>query len=264
MRARILAAILLLGACNHEDVVWPIANSAELDADTISAPFGPRDQSGKYDFHAGVDFAVPEGTKVRAIKAGTVEKTVDWDGEDGSGNWVLVDHGEGEKTAYLHLSKITTHQGESVHAGEVIGRSGSTGNTTPHLHLNYMVGIDHEGADEGLARNPLEILPHSTMPEPTVEFTDDAVVLVVRVQPMTVQRVRLEGGGQVREVDYADIAARGNPERDEQSQNGVWFGVVDIDRETFEMTLRPDPPDFMPERVVLTDFAGEVVFDASR
>ena len=43
-----------------------------MDADIIRSPYGPRDQSGTYDFHAGVDFHVPEGTKVRAIKSGTV------------------------------------------------------------------------------------------------------------------------------------------------------------------------------------------------
>ena len=63
---------LALTAC-VEDVVWPISKSGDLDADEISSPYGPRDQSGNHDFHAGVDFRVPEGTKVRAIKAGTVQ-----------------------------------------------------------------------------------------------------------------------------------------------------------------------------------------------
>lgn len=249
--------------------MWPIANSGDVDADIISSPYGPRDQSGTYDFHAGVDFAVPEGTKVRAIKAGTVEKAVKWDGQDGSGTWVLIDHGGGEKSAYLHLKRLSAREGASVYAGEVIGRSGSTGNTTPHLHLTYMVGVDHNGADETRARNPLELLPHSEMPEPTASFTADAVVVTLAVMPMTVQRVRLEGAGgeaagEVREVDYGDIAALGNPERDEQSQAGLWIGVVDVEGGRFELTLRPDPPDFVPDRVVLTDYADEVLLDATR
>lgn len=265
MRASLLAAALtLLVGCSNDEIVWPIANSGATDADTISSPYGPRDQSGTYDFHAGVDFAVPVGTKVRAIKAGTVEKTVAWDGDDGQGNWVLVDHGGGEKSAYLHLSKISARQGESVRAGEVIGRSGDTGNTTPHLHLTYMIGIEGNGADETLARNPLELLPHSAMPEPLVTFTADAVVLDVQTMPMTVQVVRIEGGEQVREIDYADIAALGNPDRDGQVQGGLWIGVVDFDRTHFELTLRPEPADFVPERVVLLDYAGDVVLDATR
>jgi murein DD-endopeptidase MepM/ murein hydrolase activator NlpD len=261
----VVVTLVSIVACSNEELVWPIANSSEEDADIITSPYGPRDQSGEYDFHAGVDFALPEGTKVRAIKAGTIEKAEEWDGEDGTGTWVLVDHGGGEKSAYLHLSKISVQQGESVHAGQVIGRSGSTGNTSPHLHLTYMVGVDHDGADEARARNLLELLPHSPMPEPTVSFTADSVVVLATVMPMTIQHIRLEGAGQVREVDYADIAALGNPDRDEQTQSGLWIGVVDVnDDEAFEMTLRPDPPDFVPERVVLTDFDGEVVLDASR
>lgn len=261
---RLLLATTLLSACSRDEVVWPIADSAEIDANTISSPYGPRDQSGTYDFHAGVDFAVPEGTKVHAIKAGKVEKTVEWDGEDATGNWVLIDHGGGEKSAYLHLSKISARQGESVHAGEVIGRSGSSGNTTPHLHLTYMTGIAGNGADEALSRNPLELLPHSDMPAPLVEFEPDAVVLDVQTMPMSVQRIRIEGGGQTREIDYADIAALGNPERDGQVQGGIWIGVVDFDSTHFAMTLRPEPADFVIERVVLEDYAGDIVLDASR
>jgi hypothetical protein len=265
VRALTLAVFVLLAACSNDaDVVWPIANSSDVDADVIGSPFGPRDQSGTYDFHAGVDFKVPEGTKVRAIKSGTVEKAIDWDGEDGSGTWVLIDHGEGEKSAYLHLSKLSTREGAKVHAGEVIGRSGSSGNTVPHLHLTYMVGVEGNGADEELARNPLELLPHSEMPEPTATFTADEVVLTLSVTPMTIQRVRLEGGGQIREVDYAEIAAVGNPGRDEHLQTGLWIDAVDVDAEHFQLTVRPDPADFMPERVVLTDFVGEVVLDVSR
>ena len=259
------AAAVLLAACSsNEDLVWPIANAGDVDADHIAAPYGPRDQSGKYDFHAGVDFHVPEGTKIHAVKAGTVEKAIQWDGEDGSGTWVLIDHGDGEKSAYLHLSKLSVREGESVDAGEVVGRSGSTGNTIPHLHFTYMVGVEGNGADETRARNPLELLPHSPMPEPTVTFTDDSVVITMVVTPMTVQQLSLEGEGEVREVDYADIAALGNPDRDEQTQAGLWIGVVDMDAEHFEMTLRPDPPDFVPDHVVLTDFDGEVVLDARR
>jgi hypothetical protein len=260
----LLLVALLCGACSSDaDVVWPLANSAEIDADDITAPYGPRDRSGTYDFHAGVDFAVPEGTRVHAIKAGTVEKVVEWDGQDGTGSWVLIDHGGGEKSAYLHLSKISTKAGASIHAGEVIGRSGSTGNTSPHLHLTYMVGVDHSGADEALSRNPLEVLPHSPMPEPSVTFTADAVVIREVIAPMTIQRIAVEGGGESRELDYADIAARGNPDRDDHLQGGLWIDVVPADAGLFEMSVRPEPA-FVPERVRLYDYAGELVLDASR
>ena len=258
-------ALVALTTCSYEDVVWPIANSSAANADRISSPYGPRDQSGKHDFHAGVDFAVPEGTKIRAIKAGTVEKTVDWDGESGTGNWVLIDHGAGEKSAYLHLSKIKTKAGASVHAGEVIGRSGSTGGTTPHLHLTYMREVDKNGADETRARNALEILPHDPMPEPEVAWDSDAVILELDVATMTVQRVVLEGEDQdqLLELDYAAVFARGNPERDEPLQDGVHMQVENLEGERFALTLRPDSG-FVPQRVSLYDFADELVFEATR
>lgn len=258
------ALVSVAGLACSEDVVWPIANSADIDADPISSPFGPRDQSGDYDFHAGVDFAVPEGTKVRAIKAGTVEKAVEWDGESGTGTWVLIDHGGGEKSAYLHLSKLKVKDGDNVRAGKVIGRSGSTGNTSPHLHLTYMLGVTGSGADESVAVNPLELLPSSLMGEPEVEWGDDRVVLIMPMQPMSVQAIALEGGGLSRTVDYADILALGNPDRDNQTQDGIRLAVEDLDDGRFELSLRLSPENSAPERVVLTDFEGEVVLDASR
>ena len=263
----ILLACVLGGAgsaCTSEEVVWPLSKSGDVDADRITDPFGPRDQNGTYDFHAGLDFATPIGTKVRAIKAGTVEKTVAWDGKDSTGNWVLIDHGGGEKSAYLHLSKIKARQGEHVRAGEVIGRSGDTGANSAHLHLNYMVGIDHPGADEALARNALEILPHSDMPTPSYEFTADGVTVTMVVRPNTVEVITLEGAGQSRSLDYYEVVARGNPDRDDHVQSGIWIDAVDIDHDTFTMTLRPEPADFVPDRVILTAYDGEVVLDAAR
>ncbi|NVB37136.1 M23 family metallopeptidase [Pseudenhygromyxa sp. WMMC2535] len=264
MRASLFAALALVSglACSAEEVVWPISKSDDLDADHISSPFGPRDQSGTYDFHAGVDFPVEEGTKVRSIKAGTVEKIEVDDG--GAGNWVLVDHGEGEKSAYLHLSKIRCKAGDELRAGDLVGLSGSSGGTTPHLHLNYMVGVERNGADEAMARNALEILPHTQMPDPEVEWTAEGVILTVAVAPMTVQAVRLEGEGQVVEVDYADIVARGNPARDYHNQGGLYIDVNKVDSEHFALTLEPSENAFVPDQVVLTDYYGERLFSAAR
>lgn len=255
---------LLTCACGRADVVWPISGDADLDADVISSPFGPRDQSGEHDFHAGVDFPVPEGTKVRAIKAGTVEKIEADDGGTGPGNWVLVDHGGGEKSAYLHLSKISVAAGDSVEAGTTLGRSGTTGASSPHLHFNYMVGVEGNGADEAFARNPLELLPHTPMPTPIVEFTDTSVVLDVVVAPMTIQSITVEGGGESRTVDYAQVLALGNPARDEPTQFGLHLAVVDTSTDRFTLTLTPDPASFVPDRVLVHDYLGELVLDATR
>ncbi|KIG17601.1 putative metalloendopeptidase [Enhygromyxa salina] len=256
-----LALALALGSTTcggpDGDIVWPISGSAKPDADTIAAPFGPRDQSGKYDFHAGTDFPVPEGTKIHAIKAGEIEKVVDWDGKTGPGNWVLIDHGGGEKSAYLHMSKTSVKAGEFVEAGAVLGRSGSVGANSEHLHLNYMVGVQSNGADEAVARNVLELLPHGQMPPLEVTFSDTAVELRVPIQIMTIQTITVAGAGESRTLDYAGVLAMGNPDRDDPSQSGLTVAVTDADDGRFTLTLAVQAPSFIPTQVIVTDIDGE-------
>lgn len=267
MRLALIATLALaLGSAGcggaGGDVVWPISGEPEPDADTITSPFGPRDQSGTYDFHAGVDFPVPEGTRVHAIKAGVVEKVVEWDGKPGPGNWVLLDHGDGEKSAYLHLSKTSVKAGDSVEAGAPLGRSGSVGASSAHLHLNYMVGVQGNGADEAVARNVLELLPHEDAPALEIEFSDAAVALDAPLHAMTIQSITVEGEGQSRTLDYAEVVATGNPDRDDPTQSGLGIEVTNTDSGRFTLTLRPDPADFMPSQVIITDIEGELqVFD---
>ncbi|PRP99356.1 M23 family metallopeptidase [Enhygromyxa salina] len=266
--ARLTTLTLALGSttCGGAggDIVWPISGKARLDADRIGAPFGPRDQSGKYDFHAGTDFPVPEGTKIRAIKAGEIEKVVEWDGTTGPGNWVLIDHGGGEKSAYLHMSKTSVKAGQFVEAGATLGRSGSAGSSSPHLHLNYMVGVQGNGADESLARNVLELLPHAEMPPLEVEFGDAAVALVVPIQVMTIQTITVEGEGESRTLDYAEVVGKGNPARDYRSQSGLTIGVDDGDDGRFRLELEIDAPSFTPTQVIVVDIDGETsVFERS-
>jgi murein DD-endopeptidase MepM/ murein hydrolase activator NlpD len=83
--------------------------------------------------HAGQDYTAPAGTPVAAVAAGKVRLARDF---YYSGLTVLVDHGAGLVSQYLHLEKILVEEGRSVAAGEVVGRVGSTGRATgPHLHL---------------------------------------------------------------------------------------------------------------------------------
>ncbi|WBB82537.1 M23 family metallopeptidase [Micromonospora sp. WMMD882] len=90
--------------------------------------------------HAGIDLALPAGTPVRAVAAGTVTKA--GDAGDGYGTSVVVDHGNGYLTHYAHLSQATVAVGAKVDAGKTIGREGSTGDSTgPHLHFEV-----HEGS----------------------------------------------------------------------------------------------------------------------
>jgi hypothetical protein len=87
--------------------------------------------------HTGLDFAASTGTPIRAIMSGTVIWTR-WGGA--YGNLTKIQHPNGVQSWYAHQSSRKVHMGEVVTAGEIIGRVGSTGNTTgPHLHLEIRV-----------------------------------------------------------------------------------------------------------------------------
>lgn len=99
---------------------------------TLSARYGQRGGIWSAGWHTGLDFRVKSGTPVVAAANGTVIAS-GWGGA--YGYRIEVDHGNGYVTAYNHLSKIEITDGK-VAAGQQIGRSGSTGNTTgPHLHF---------------------------------------------------------------------------------------------------------------------------------
>lgn len=99
----------------------------------------------------GVDLAAPTGTRILASAGGTVILARNgWNG--GYGNMVTVQHANGTKTLYAHMSKITTKTGAKVGQGEVIGYVGSTGRSTgPHLHFEVF-NAKNPGADWTWAR----------------------------------------------------------------------------------------------------------------
>ena len=84
--------------------------------------------------HSGTDFGVPVGTPVRASKSGTVIKKAELDYS--YGYHLFIDHGDGLVTIYAHNSELLVNQGDTVKAGQVIAKSGSTGNSSgPHSHI---------------------------------------------------------------------------------------------------------------------------------
>lgn len=84
--------------------------------------------------HSGTDFGVPIGTPVRASKSGTVIKKAELDYS--YGYHLFIDHGDGLVTIYAHNSELLVNQGDTVRAGQVIAKSGSTGNSSgPHSHI---------------------------------------------------------------------------------------------------------------------------------
>jgi murein DD-endopeptidase MepM/ murein hydrolase activator NlpD len=82
--------------------------------------------------HYGIDLAAPQGTVIRAPAAGRV--TLAQPGLHFEGGLVLIDHGQGLITAYLHQSRIDVVAGQDLSRGEPVGRVGMTGRATgPHL-----------------------------------------------------------------------------------------------------------------------------------
>jgi murein DD-endopeptidase MepM/ murein hydrolase activator NlpD len=90
--------------------------------------------------HPGVDFAAKIGTKVKVTADGKVASVV-WD--DMYGNLVAIDHGNGYMTYYGHNLKVLVNVGDTVHRGDVIALSGSSGRSSaPHLHYEIRKGDD--------------------------------------------------------------------------------------------------------------------------
>ena len=128
--------------------VFPVASYVY-----ISSRFGERVHpiTGELKNHNGMDIASNMGTTVYAADGGKVV-LAEWYG--GYGNCIMIDHGNGYKTLYGHLSVIGVSEGQNVSQGAVIGAVGSTGNSTgPHLHFEvYANGsrIDPEQFYSGL------------------------------------------------------------------------------------------------------------------
>ncbi len=108
---------------------WPVRGR-------VMAGFGPKPNGLQND---GINLAVPEGTPVKAAEDGVVA----YAGNElkGYGNLVLVRHSNGFVTAYAHASEIMVKRGDEVKRGQVIAKSGQTGNVTaPQLHFEIRKG----------------------------------------------------------------------------------------------------------------------------
>jgi murein DD-endopeptidase MepM/ murein hydrolase activator NlpD len=119
-----------LGYRSGSGMMFPLSFAAP-----ITSIFGWRVHpiTGDRRFHAGTDLGVPRGTAILAAAKGQVE-TADWMG--GYGLAVTINHNSAQQTLYGHMSEIFVSPGQWVEAGTVIGRVGSTGNSTgPHLHF---------------------------------------------------------------------------------------------------------------------------------
>ena len=139
----------------------------------ISSTFGYRTQpiAGASTNHKGIDFAAATGTPIYAATAGTVISA----GYAGNaGNLLVINHGNGLLTYYMHCSKIYVSAGQKVSKGQNVAAVGTTGNSTgPHLHLELL----HNG--ERL--NPLFYFETGdTMPGGDVEYSSEAAKRLVQ------------------------------------------------------------------------------------
>ena len=113
----------------------------------VTSGFGWRQDplTGAAAFHRGIDLRAAYGDTVAAIGAGRV---VTAGAEGGYGNTVVVDHGNGLRTRYAHLSALTVAAGDQVAAGAELGQAGRTGRATG-THVHFEATLDGKPLDPG-------------------------------------------------------------------------------------------------------------------
>lgn len=113
--------------------VWPCPGYTR-----ISSYFGPRPQPvpGASTNHKGVDLAAPYGTAIFASASGTVTTSTY---SNSAGNYIVIAHGNGMSTVYMHCSSLCVSVGDNVEQGEIIAKVGSTGYSNGnHLHFGII------------------------------------------------------------------------------------------------------------------------------
>lgn len=125
--------------------MWPATQGS-----SISSYFGPRTSptAGASSNHKGIDIPCPTGSDIVASAAGTV---IISQYSSSAGYYVMIDHGNGISTVYMHNSQLLVSVGQSVEQGQVIAKAGSTGYSTgSHCHFGILVN--------GTYVNPLDYL----------------------------------------------------------------------------------------------------------
>ena len=123
--------------CNNIPAIQPVINK---QLTLLTASYGMRIHPfyKTLQSHQGVDYTIPEGSRVFATADGVVRDVALRNST--SGQTVVIDHGNGYKTLYGHMSSIAVSQGQAVTQGQVIGYVGSTGNSTGnhcHFEMSY-------------------------------------------------------------------------------------------------------------------------------
>ncbi len=113
------------GSATSSGYIWPVGYSGSYVSCYL---YG-------YAGHTGMDIAAPSGSPIYATAAGTVEVATQ---QSGFGKWIVINHGNGLKTRYLHCSALYVTVGQQVNQGQTIAAVGRTGNATGnHLHIEF-------------------------------------------------------------------------------------------------------------------------------
>ncbi len=134
--------------------LWPVNGR-------LLSRFGERQDpfSGEGAFHTGLDISAAMGTPVHAAADGIVYHA---EFVNGYGRLVIIDHGNGMRTWYGHLSRFNVVPGQEIRRGEILAYSGASGRVTaPHLHFEVREG--------GTPVNPYRFLSHSATPQEQVQ-----------------------------------------------------------------------------------------------
>ena len=123
--------------------IWPCPSSKK-----ITSKYGYRIHPIQKvrKLHTGIDIGAKKGAEIKASASGKVSMAKYY---GGYGNCIIIDHGGGMSTLYAHMSAYVAKEGDWVSQGQVIGKVGSTGNSTgPHLHFEVRVNgqtVDPQG-----------------------------------------------------------------------------------------------------------------------
>lgn len=115
--------------------IWPCPSSSR-----ITSNFGGRESptEGASSNHQGIDIGASTGSNILAAASGVVTIATY---SSSAGNYVMISHGGGVSTVYMHCSSLLVSEGEQVSQGQVIAKVGSTGYSTgPHLHFGIRSG----------------------------------------------------------------------------------------------------------------------------
>lgn len=139
IEAQIAAAAAARAAASDGDggasgFIWPCPASRR-----ITSYFGPRNApvAGASTYHKGIDIGAASGSAIVASAAGRVTTSTY---SSSAGNYVVISHGNGISTVYMHASALYVSEGDMVSQGQKIAAVGSTGYSTgPHLHFGVIV-----------------------------------------------------------------------------------------------------------------------------